>query len=476
MPRFKQPSDLGQLALKTLRKYICDLGWSTICSSYELNSNALHKFLYAELPPTLCDKVSQEVLIAASEMFAEIESSTKCFEKEPWSKYENAMETVVLLSIHPQLGVLSMTQWQLWAQEVLCRNLSRMSNLRVLELDVQFPGWLDEELVILGISCMSGLLSFSMYQYCSDRIINSLSCHCTQLQSLVVTCSREITDDSIQSIRTLQNLHCLSLIYTSIKTEGFHQLLSKENSQLHPFSLQTLELSFVKSCHLNLDNLVDIWPNLSRIYLDNIQDDLSTLALLDKLREVKLCACNFFTHNVKGLLEEKGKHLTSLEFISVKDIDILVVCQTCARLRTLSLRNCSLLDITPSSLTQLQPSHEPFQLLEHLALQRNYNLYHVPLLLRFCINIRTLKISDVADVFVYFMDDVLSRNSLKHLEEFRIGWNRSLTMRTVRLLVEHCPHLSVVGGLQRCTQISSEELENFRQELAAGNLDVRIVK
>lgn len=476
MPRYKQPSDLGQLALHSLRTYICDIAYSKICGTHKLNFNALHKFLYSELPPTLCDRVSQEVLVAASEMFTEIECSTKCFEKEPWSKYESVMESVVLLSIHPQLGVLDLTPWQLWAQEVLCRNLYSMSNLRVLELDVQFPGWLDEELVILGISCMTGLLSFSMYQYCSDRILSTLSCHCTQLQSLIVTCSRDITDCSIEPVRSLQNLQSLSLLYTSIKTEGFHQLLSKETGQTHPFNLKTLELSFMKSCHLNLTNLINIWPNLSRIYLDNIQDDLSTLALLDKLREVKLCACNFFTHNIKDLILNKGKQLTSLELISVKEVDILLVCQMCARLRTLSLRNCSLLDITSNSLTQLQPMHEPFQMLEHLALQRNYNLYHLPLLLRFCVNIRTLKISDVADVFVYFMDDVLSRNSLKHLEEFRIGWNRSLTMRTVRLLVEHCPHLSVLGGLQRCTQISIMELESFRQELAANNLDVRIVK
>ncbi|KAJ9581792.1 hypothetical protein L9F63_003861 [Diploptera punctata] len=476
MPRYKQPSDLEQLALHSLRKYICDIAYSMLCGTHKVNFSALHKFLYSELPGKLCDKISQEILIAASEMFTEIENSTKCFEKEPWSKYENVMESMVLLSIHPQLGVLNMIPWQLWAQEVLCRNLYSMSNLRVLELDVQFPGWLDEELVIIGLSCMTGLLSFSMYQYCSDRILAALSCHCTQLQTLIVTCSRDITDCSIEPVRSFRNLRCLSLLYTSIKTEGFHQLLSKETGKTHPFSLHMLELSFMKSCHLNLNNLVNIWPNLYRIYLDNIQDDLSGLALLNKLREVKLCACNFFTHNIKGLLLDRGKHLISLEFISVKDVDILLVCQTCPRLRTLSLRNCSLLDITSSSLTQLQPTHEPFQLLEHLALQRNYNLYHLPLLLRFCVNIRTLKISDVADVFVYFMDDVLSRNSLKHLEEFRIGWNRSLTMRTVRLLVEHCPRLSVIGGLQRCTQISKMELESFRQELTASNLDIHIVK
>jgi hypothetical protein len=447
-----------------------------MCGTQECDLGPLHNFLYSSLPPTLCDKVSQEVLVATSEIFTEIEDSTECFEKEPWSKYESLMESIVVLAIHPHLGVLNITPWQLWAQEILYRNLCNMAHLQILELDVQFPGSLDEDLVVQGVSCMTDLQSFSMYQYCSDRIMDALAQHCMKLQSLVITCSRDITDSSVKSVRSFCHLHHLSLLYTSIKADGFHHLFATEDDKIHPLNLLSLELSFVKSCHLNIIGLVDIWPNLTRIYLDNIQDDVSILSALEKLREIKLCACNFFIHNVDGFLMHRGSFLTSLEMVSVKDVDILLVCQMCVRLCTLSLHNCSLIDITPSSLSQLQLTHEPFKTLEHLVLQRNYNLYHLPLLLKFCMNIRTLKISDVADVFVYFMDDVLSRNSLQLLEEFRIGWNRSLTMRTVRLLVEHCPCLSVLGGLQRCTQISKAELEDFKQELAARNLDLSMVK
>jgi hypothetical protein len=132
----------------------------------------------------------------------------------------------------------------------------------------------------------------------------------------------------------------------------------------------------MKSCHLNLIGLVDIWPNLTRIYLENIQDDVSILSVLEKLQEIKLCTCNFFIDNVDGFLMDKGSSLTSLEMVNVKDVDILLVSQMCVRLFTLSLHNCSVVDITPSSLSQLQPTCT-FRTLEHLVLQRNYNLYHV---------------------------------------------------------------------------------------------------
>jgi hypothetical protein len=474
MPRCKQPGDLKRLSLQTLRSYISNVAYSLLCGTQKFDLGPLHNLLYASLPPVLCDKVSQEVLVAASETFTKMVDSTKSFEKEPWNKSESPIERIVLLAIHPHLRVLNITPWQLWAQKVLCRNLCNMAHLQVLELDAQFPDSLDEDLVVQGVSCMTGLQSFSMYRRCSDRIIDALAHHCTKLQSLVVTHSSGITDSSVKSVRSFCYLHHLSLLYTSIKADGFSHLFATEDDKIHPFNLLSLELRFMESYHLNLIGLVHIWPNLTHIYLANIQDDVSILSVLENLQEVKLCTCNFFTDNVDRFLIDKGSSLTCLEMDDVQDVDVLLVSVMCVRLCTLHLRNCSVIDITPRSLSQLQPTHT-FKTLEHVVLLRNYNLYHVALLLKCCTNIRTLRIS-VADEFVYFMDDLLSRNTLRHLEEFRIGWNRSLTIRTVRLLVEHCPCLSLLGGLQCSTQISKAELEDFKQELAARNIDVSIVE
>jgi hypothetical protein len=197
MPRCKQPTDLKRLSLQTLRSYISNVVYSFSCGTQKFDLGPLHSFLYASLPPILCDEVSQEVLVAASETFTKMVGSTESFEKEPWNKYATPIEGIVLLPIHPDLGVLNITPWQLWAQEVLYRNLCNMAHLQVLELDVQFPGSLDEDLVVQGVSCMTGLQSFSMHQHCSDQIIDALAHHCTKLQSFVVTCSRGITDNSV---------------------------------------------------------------------------------------------------------------------------------------------------------------------------------------------------------------------------------------------------------------------------------------
>jgi hypothetical protein len=329
MPRCKQPVDLKRLSLQALRSYISNVAYSVLCGTQKYDLGPLHNFLYARLPPILCDKVSQDFLVAASETFTKMVGSTESFEKELWIKYASPIEGIILLAIHPDLGVLNITPWQLWAQEVLYRNLCSMAHLQVLELDVQFPGSLDEDLVVQGVSCMTGLQSFSMYQRCSDRIIDALAHHCTKLQSLVVTCSHGITDSSVKSVRSFCHLHHLSLLYTSIKADGFNRLFATTDDKIHPFNLLSLELSFMKSCHLNLIGLVDIWPNLTHIYLDNIQDDVSILSVLEKLQELKLCTCNFFINNVDGFLRDKGSSLTSLEMVNVKDVDILLVSHVC---------------------------------------------------------------------------------------------------------------------------------------------------
>jgi len=73
--------------------------------------------------------------------------------------------------------------------------------------------------------------------------------------------------------------------------------------------LQSLELIFMKSCHLNLIHVFYMWSNLTPVYLDNIQDDMPALLTLE-MSEIKLFVCMFLIHSANNLLMDRGGFLT----------------------------------------------------------------------------------------------------------------------------------------------------------------------
>jgi hypothetical protein len=71
---------------------------------------------------------------------------------------------------------------------------------------------------------------------------------------------------------------------------------------------------------------------------------------------------------------------------------------------------------------------------------------------------------------------MLSINSMKRLENFKVYFSNHLTLHTVRLLMACCPCLSVVGGLETWNGVSQEELRYFKEELKSSNLALSIVR
>nr|CAD7445584.1 unnamed protein product [Timema bartmani] len=272
------------------------------------------------------------------------------------------------------------------------RNLYRMIGLEVLDLGSGSGGWNTsdiEKLIVSGVSSMKNLTSLCLCFDCTDHILSVVGQNCTRLQKLDVTASRSVTDRSVNALLNCPQLSELRLNRTSISIDGFATLLMglrrledfgrcdefgcvlehilEFHKSVGPFGLRMFQSRDVTSCQLNL--LIKMCPFVMHVYIyhDERISDLTILSALENLSELKLLSCDFFTDNVKTLLELKGYNITWLHLEHVEEIDmnaLVHISQFCPNIKKLVFYNCDFLEHTSISMKKL--AVPPFQHLEHI--------------------------------------------------------------------------------------------------------------
>ncbi|KAK7794643.1 hypothetical protein R5R35_004435 [Gryllus longicercus] len=514
MPKLRQPAALEAAALRAVGAFVAAAGRAMllpVCALTQRDPDrglaalqerlqALNELLYASVPWYLFDKMAQQVLTAVSALIQETKNEFNNFES--MSVFMNHMNVVVSLTevaVHPHLRHIDISLWPKIMRYVLYRNLHRMTGLESLNLGSGSSGWKMadiEKSIVGGITAMHHLTSLCLCFDCTDHILALVGEACARLQKLDVTSSRSVTNRSVPALLQCARLRELHLYRTSVTVEGYAQLLvglkqledfgrcdefgqvlefAKSALADGPYGLRIFQSRDVTTAHLNL--LVEMCPRVTHvsIFHDERISDITVLANLDDLSELKLLSCDFFTDNVKQLLEIKGRNLTWLHLEHVEEIDLnalMYISQFCPNLKKLTFYNCEFLDHTSLSYTKL--TVPPFQCLERIVCLADCALLHLEFLLSNCFNIRFIQLGSSTGIGDETMAKVLLRNPMRKLEELRILYSDNLSMQTVQLLMTHCHSLRVLSELESWQGITERELTEFRKHLAVSNIDLDV--
>lgn len=515
MPRKREVRKLEDMCLQAVGSFVTSIGHRLVSPVMAhtvtdpsqgirtLHSNIqwLNSLLCYSVPFYLYDQMAIEVLQAVQQL---IERTKKTYDHHaPMSIFVNEMNVVVSLTesvINSHLRTIDFTVWPKMMRYVMYKSLSRMTGLEVLNLGSCLGGWTNYDKCILdGVSRMSNLHTLCLCFDCNDCIIQVLGENCPKLRNLDVTSSRSVTDRSIPALLKCKNLVELQLNRTSVSVYGYAQLLlglpnlqdlgrcdefgnvlkylSEKHASASPFRIRKFQSRDVTTEHLKL--LITMCPLVHNVSLfhDEEVSDITVLALLDNLSELKLLSCNFYTDCIKQLLEIKGCNITSLHLEHVEEVDLnalMYVSQYCPRLKNLVLYNCDFLAHASLFANPNKLQVKPFQHLERVFCVADCASLHLEFLLTHCVNIKYIHLGSSTGIGHTLMAKILSTNPMRQLEELRILYSGDLSIRTVDLLLASCPKLRVLSELESWNGISLEELKYFKEYIERNNFDIDI--
>lgn len=410
----------------------------------------------------------------------------------------NVIVNLIEVLLHHNLRSMEFPQWPKIMRHVLYNNLHNMSGLEMLDLGCGSAGWRTsqiEKLIINGVANMPNLISLTLCSDCTDNIIFVVGMTCKKLRTLDVIASRSVTDKSISSILNCRYLRQVKLFRTSVSINGFAQLLVGlpwlENigrcddigdilesiTLKQGDSAKNLRLIVLESRNVTIEDLFlfsDMCPFITSIsIMCDERIDLSILAALQHLQELKLLSCDFYADKVHRLLELTDSRIKSLHLEHVEEIDrsaLVFINQYCSGITSLTFYNC---DFSEGFSTQFRGFKvEPFKFLERLKCVADCASCHLEFLLSHCERIKFIQLGSSTGVGDLTMHKVFEVNKMRELEELKILYGGDLSMRTVRLIMENCERLTRLSELEGWHGVSQSELESFRQELRFNNMNL----
>ncbi|XP_033230813.1 SCF E3 ubiquitin ligase complex F-box protein grrA-like [Belonocnema kinseyi] len=507
MPKKHQVPKLQDLALHSVGEYVTDFGKSIIhpvCTLAKTNPElslltlqtliqSMKHHLNSSIPWHLCDQLSIHILRAIANLINEMRNTYR----RSFLSEVNVVVSLTEIVIHENLKSIEFAAWPKIMRHLLYNKLHELRGLEVLDLGSGSAGWRtsDIEKIIIGaVSMMKNLVSFILCFDCTDNIILALTQNCLKLQKLDVTASGSVTDRSIPPLMKCHYLREIKLFRTSVTIPGYANLLlghpnledlgrydelgyvleyiRTKIDNFQPFSLRAFESRNVSADHLYL--LVEMCPFIRNfsILRDERIEDLSILASLNELRELKLLSCSFYTNGVNTLLNLKGSQIVSLHLEHVDEIDLsALVCisQFCPGIKSLIFYNCEFLELTNNP-RRLAVS--PFKHLERIKCASECANMHLEYLLSHCLNVKFIQLGSSTGIDDATMRRVLMRNPMCQLEELKILYSADLSMKTVKILMQNCKNLRRLSELESWQGITIDELELFRRDLSLNNIDL----
>ncbi|XP_053989256.1 uncharacterized protein LOC128881887 [Hylaeus volcanicus] len=510
MPKKKQVSTLVDLAICSIGEFVtteAELIWTTFQTNQEHGHTKLDSMLEFIkhllnlcIPQHLSAKISIAVLTAVANLFKNKRFTIFNYKYAKHFILERAVALPLIeVAVGAHLRAFEFGVWPSIMQDVLYNKLYDMVGLESLNLDSLSSIKLTlsdfEEMVARGVSAMPNLVCFILHFRCTDNIISALAKNCKKLQELDVYNSKLVTESSVGPLLSCKHLRHVKLHMTSMTVPGYANLLlehlkiedigrcnkfgdvlkhtyQEDVDDRSSFHIRTLETRNISMEHLYL--LIDLCPYITRLCLEYCEDidDLSILATLDYLKELKLAYCDFYTHGIKTLLEIKGCAIRSLHLQYVRRIDfdaLISISQYCPDIRDLVFDSCKLFEYGVHSLNL---AIRPFQFLERIICTTEFPIMHLEFLLSHCINIKFIQLYHAAILGDSTMRSILLQNPMSKLEKLKILDSHSLSMKTVQLLMQNCDNLRHLSELEAWRGISRYELNILREDLKATNTNL----
>lgn len=282
----------------------------------------------------------------------------------------------------------------------------------------------------------------------------------------------------VKSLPYLQNITYDDMgLVISEQMEDMQQLQLTHLCDFHP---RPINIAAAAQLCRSLQHLCLQFPNQSIVC--TAADILQALAN-SSLRVPTIELIHFpFCVEMTNLLERKGKFLRSLrvestEYISLRAVHLIGV--ACPNLRNLHLKQPLRSISQSSSLEAYELFHTEhiFHNLCCLHLGRwSWNLAEVlPLCLLHAKQLETLFVTDIFSK--EYQDDIMANiirtNPLLELKAIHMYTSWTLSIATVRYLIEHCPKLTVLSVVENAN-LTSVQVKELRDEVHQKNLDLTI--
>lgn len=377
-------------------------------------------------------------------------------------------------------------------------NLKLMTGMRRLNIGSMSGGWKTLEMessLLNSIRNMRNLQHLVLMYDATDNLIKLLAEVCPKIQSVDFSCSKLITNDSIDKMILLKSLRSVMVQRTGVSMEGHIKMLLnlRHLEDLGHYDELGRCLEYIDNYHENRKDLklktfitnyattehVEAMsrncPDIRKveIFCNNALLDLISLVGVNQLSDLKLRACDYYTDQVHQLVKVKGCNITHLHLEHVDEVDmnaLVNISQYCPDLRELVLYNCDLTD--NHSLLQRTCELPPFAHLERLTLAVQCDYWHVEFLLSAATSIRYIHLGTKVPVTDDFFARLLKKNPLAELEQLRIMFSDQLTIATAYQLVENCDQLTKLSELECWERVSAKDLLDFGQYVDAHNFEL----
>jgi hypothetical protein len=247
--------------------------------------------------------------------------------------------------------------------------------------------------------------------------------------------------------------------------------------EYHPtygnFALKQFTSNFCTTKQIRI--LCEKCPNIESISLFHnvLLLDLMTLIGLNKLSKLKLLSCDFFSDQVKSVLEVKGCNITYLNLEHADEIDmnaLIYISQFCPDLKTLILCNCIMMESTSLSYQRFQVP--PFMNLENLTLVGNCDFKQIEFIMYNAYKIKFIHFGTQIPTDDALFERIFLRNQLEYLEELRILHSDYLTIKTAYNLINNCKNLSKLYELESWISVMPLQLDELKDYIKQRNLAV----
>ncbi|PSN53048.1 hypothetical protein C0J52_03967 [Blattella germanica] len=417
--------------------------------------SSLQNLLHQKVPATFANDITANMLVCIDGIYKDIQK----WIKEPWCS--KILLELVSAIIHPSITELDLHYTLSFISKYLFARLNTMTKLKELKL-YNLNDQTSEPLIIEGLYNMESLQVLTIHYHCSDSIVIAVGNKCTYLKSLDIAFSKSVTDASISSLLKLVHLEEIDLTDTCISGKGYMKLINEINCDVKN-RLQKFGCSQIQTTHMTV--LLRDFPSLVEVNIRRYRHNSDHIASeLKALKVLRLTDCRF--QDVEELLLATGSHLIELELNKIKDFNVRVIGEKCLTVQKLTI----------NGYVRYVPQYEDddvglpgFQSLEHISLNLYRDYSFIAYILSECKNLKQVDLF-ITDGSEQETEDtvefILSKNSMQCLEEFSIRTHMAgfLTQKIVMLLIENCPNITVLRGVNTWSSIGN--LEDYIEEMA----------
>ncbi|XP_026757070.1 uncharacterized protein LOC113516800 [Galleria mellonella] len=515
MSRYKQPRNLQKLALIKLGDWVAlqaQIHMKPIASLAQKDINGAHialtenvnyirDFLNYNVPWMIHDLLSHEVIRALSDLLEETKQSLGF--RASMGKFVTQMNVIVKMTevlFTKNLTRVCVDTIPKMLRSVFYSKLSMLKGLVYLNLGSLSGGWKTadmEEGVIQSLKELHCLKYLFINYDCTDNILKCIVDNCNLIEKLDVSCSKCITNESIDIILKLKNLRSIQLYRTFVSKEGFTKLLLKcktledigrcddigrilefidlTNSTAKPFNLKIYVSRYATMQHLQL--AVEMCPYIRylTVFHNTLQSDLMALVGLKDLRDLKLLSCDFYADQVKQVLQVKGCNITNLHLEHVDQIDLnalMYISQMCPLLESLTLYNCTLIQHTSLYTKKLEIL--PYRNLKKITCVSKCTDEQLLFIFTNCLNVEFIHTGTAVQFTDELIFKILDKNPLIYLKELRIMQSDFLTMTSVERFIQSCMNLEILVELESWTLLTDSDREHIRNYIKVNNLNIDI--